>query len=163
MVRRSQEELDNAAIFNVSNSMASDLEGPRCINAQLVRPTPPSEGSPSTARQPSVVCAPGGVSLGRGPPGFGPSPGRVSSLSDATPSTSTSASASRQCHFQRSHMSERVDTPTHSTQGERRCSTILAYASSRLCKSTGSVTKWLQSTPAKSPRYSEEPSICLGR
>ena len=34
-----QDELDNATTLNVSNSMASNLEGPRCINGQLVRPT----------------------------------------------------------------------------------------------------------------------------
>ena len=43
---------------------------------------------------------------------------RQSSISsDTTPSTSTSANASRQCQFQCSHISERV---THSTQGVRR-------------------------------------------
>ena len=59
--------------------MASNLEGPRGNNGQLVRPTPPRSDSPSSACQPSIVCAPGGVSLGRAPPGFGPSPGRVPS------------------------------------------------------------------------------------
>ena len=65
--------------------MASNLEGPRRINGQLVRPTPPCDDSPSTACQPSIVCAPGGVSLSRGPPGFGPSPGRVPSRRIAPP------------------------------------------------------------------------------
>ena len=59
--------------------MASNLEVPRCINGRLVRPIPPSDDSPSTACQASVVCAPGGVPLGRGPPGFGSPPGRVPS------------------------------------------------------------------------------------
>ena len=66
-----QDELDHAATLNVSNSMASNLESPRCISGQLVRPTPPSDDAPSTACQASMVCAPGGVQLGRGPPGFG--------------------------------------------------------------------------------------------
>ena len=37
------------------------------------------EEPPSTARRPNVVNAPGGVALGRSPPGFGKSPGRVPS------------------------------------------------------------------------------------
>ena len=61
------------------DSMASNLGGPRCVSGQLVRSPPPRDDSPSTACQPSVACAPGGVSLGRGPPGFGPWTGRVPS------------------------------------------------------------------------------------
>ena len=49
-----QDELDNASTPSVSNSMASNLAGPRCINGQLVRPTPPSDDSPSMACQASV-------------------------------------------------------------------------------------------------------------
>ena len=52
-----QDKLDNASTPSVSNSMASNLAGPRCINGQLVRPTPPSDDSP--ACQASTVCAPG--------------------------------------------------------------------------------------------------------
>ena len=44
---------------------------PRCINGELARPTPPSDDSPSTACQASTVCAPGGVPIGKAPPGFG--------------------------------------------------------------------------------------------
>ena len=47
-----QDELDNAAMLNASNSMASNLDAPRCINGQRVRPTPPSDDSPSTAEGP---------------------------------------------------------------------------------------------------------------
>ena len=54
--------------------------GPRCINGELVRPTPPRDDSPSTACQASIVCAPGGVRLGKaGPPCFGSPPGTVPS------------------------------------------------------------------------------------
>ena len=44
-----------------------------------MRPTPPSDDSPSTACQSSTVCAPGGVQLGHAPPGFGSPPGIVPS------------------------------------------------------------------------------------
>ena len=36
-----QDELDSASMRSVSNSMASNQAGPRCVNGQLVRPTPP--------------------------------------------------------------------------------------------------------------------------
>ena len=74
-----QDELDSASIPSVPNSIASNLAGPRCINGQLVRPTPPSDDCPSTACQASTVCAPGGVALGKAPPGFGSRPGIVPS------------------------------------------------------------------------------------
>ena len=80
-----QDELDNAAASHASDSMAANLEGPRCVNGQLVRPIPPNDDSPSTARGPNVVSAPGGATLGRGPPGFGKSPGRVPSRQIAPP------------------------------------------------------------------------------
>ena len=69
-----QNELDNASTPSVSNSMASNLTGPRCINGQLVRQTPPSDYSPSTACQASTACAPVGVTLGQAAPGFGTAP-----------------------------------------------------------------------------------------
>ena len=50
-----QDELDRAAIPSPSNAIASNLTGPRCINGELVRPTPPSDDSPSTACQASIV------------------------------------------------------------------------------------------------------------
>ena len=59
--------------------MASNLASPRCINGQLVRPTPPSDDSPSTACQASTVCAPAEVTLGKAAPGFGACPGIVPS------------------------------------------------------------------------------------
>ena len=77
-----QDELDNAAALHASDSMAATLEGPRCVNGQLMRPTPPRDDSPSTACRPNFVNAPGGVALGRGPPGFGQSP-----VSDSSTST----------------------------------------------------------------------------
>ena len=80
-----QDELDNAAALHASDSMAATLAGPRCVNGQLLRPTPPNDDSPSTACRPNVVNAPGGGALGRGPPGFGQSPGRVPSRQMAPP------------------------------------------------------------------------------
>ena len=74
-----QDELDSAAALHASDSMAATLQGPKCVNGQLLRPPPPRDDSPSTACRPNVVNAPGGVVLGRGPPGFGQSPGRVPS------------------------------------------------------------------------------------
>ena len=75
-----QDELDRAAIPSPSNAIASNLAGPRCINGELVRPTPPSDDSSSTACQASVVRAPGGVRLGKAnPPCFGSPPGIVPS------------------------------------------------------------------------------------
>ena len=62
-----QDELDNAAASHASDSMAATLAGPRCVNGQLMRPTPPNDDSPSTACRPNVVNAPGGIALGRGP------------------------------------------------------------------------------------------------
>ena len=72
-----QDELDSASVTSVSNSLASHLTGPRCVNGQLARPTPPSDDSPSTACQASTAWAPGGVALGKAPPGFGSPPGIV--------------------------------------------------------------------------------------
>ena len=74
-----QDELDSASIPSVSNSMASNLAGPGCVNGQLARPTPPSDDSPSTACQASTACAPGRVALGKAPPGFSSPPGIVPS------------------------------------------------------------------------------------
>ena len=71
-----QDELDRASIPSASNAIASNLTGPRCINGELARPTPPSDDSPSTAFQASTACAPGGVRLGKAsPPCFGSPPG----------------------------------------------------------------------------------------
>ena len=54
--------------------------GSRCINGELVRPTPSSDDSPSTACQASIVRARGGVRLGKAnPPSFGSPPGIVPS------------------------------------------------------------------------------------
>ena len=47
----------------------------RCINGNLVRPDNTDEEPPSTACRQSTVMAPGGVPLGRGPPGHQQSPG----------------------------------------------------------------------------------------
>ena len=71
-----QDELDRAAVPSPSSANASNLTGPRCINGELVRPTPPRDDSPSTACQASTVCASGGVRLGKAnPPCFGAPPG----------------------------------------------------------------------------------------
>ena len=72
-----QDKLDNAAALHESESMANTLSGARCVNDFLMRPMPAEEEPPSTACRPNVVNAPGGVVLGRGPPGFGQSPGSV--------------------------------------------------------------------------------------
>ena len=94
-----QGELDNAAASRVSDSMAAILERPRCINGQLVRPTPPSDDSPSTARQPSMVRA--RRSILRAWTSRIWSISRQNSISsDTAPSTSTSANTSWQCRFQ---------------------------------------------------------------
>ena len=63
-----QDELDRAAVPSPSNDNASNLSGPRCVNGELVRPTPPRGGSPSTACQPSIAHASGGVRLGKAKP-----------------------------------------------------------------------------------------------
>ena len=57
-----QDKLDNASMPSVATSVASNLASRRCISGELVRPTPPSDDSPSTACQAS---APGGVMLGK--------------------------------------------------------------------------------------------------
>ena len=44
-----QDEWDSAAIPSSSTAIESNLMGPGCINGELVRPTPPSADSPSTA------------------------------------------------------------------------------------------------------------------
>ena len=82
-----QDKLDNTSTLNASNSMASNLESPRCINGQLMRPTPPSDDSPSTTCQASMVCAPGGVPLGRAPPGFPASSSQPAQASSSATST----------------------------------------------------------------------------
>ena len=67
-----QDELDRATIPSPSNDIASHVPGPRCINGELVGPTPPSDDSPSTACQASTVYASEGVRLGKAnPPCFG--------------------------------------------------------------------------------------------
>ena len=48
-----QDELENAAAPSPSSASASNLTGPRCINGELVRPTPPRDDSPSTVCQAS--------------------------------------------------------------------------------------------------------------
>ena len=75
-----QDELDRASIPLMSSGMSSSLEDPRCVNGELVRPTPPREDAPSSACQASTVCAPGGVRLGKAKaPRFGSRPGIVPS------------------------------------------------------------------------------------
>ena len=77
-----QDELDRASIPLVSNGMSSSLEGPRCVNGELVRPTP-RDDAPSTACQASTACAPGGARLGQAKvPCFGSPPGIVPSWGD---------------------------------------------------------------------------------
>ena len=51
------------------------LVAARCVNGNLVRPDSAEEESPSTACRQSIVTAPGGVPLGRGPPGQQQLPG----------------------------------------------------------------------------------------
>ena len=51
----------------------------------LMRPMLAEEEAPSTACRPNVVNAPGGVILGRGPPGFGKSPGSIPTRQIAPP------------------------------------------------------------------------------
>ena len=75
-----QDELDHAAA-----SMVEAISGARCVNGNLMRPVPAEEEAPSTACRPNVVNAPGGVALGRGPPGFGKSPGSIPSRQIAPP------------------------------------------------------------------------------
>ena len=70
-----QDELENAEVLPPLHAQPQPISGARCINGNLVRPDNPEEESPSTACRQSVVHAPGGVALGRGPPGFGKSPG----------------------------------------------------------------------------------------
>ena len=72
-----QEELDNAAALPPVQAPLQSISGARCVNGNLVRPDNTEEESPSTACRPSVVHAPGGAALGRGPPGFGKSPGSI--------------------------------------------------------------------------------------
>ena len=75
-----QDELDAAAAPSHSNTSVLDLTGPRCVNGELARPSPPRDDSPSTACQASTVCAPGGVRLGKAnPPCFG-APPRISQV-----------------------------------------------------------------------------------
>ena len=81
-----QDELDRAAIPSPSNDIASNVLGPRCINGELVRPTPPSDDSPSTACQARTVRASGGVRLGKAtPPCFGSPPSIVPAPSRRIP------------------------------------------------------------------------------
>ena len=51
------------------------LVAARCVNGSLVRPDVAEEESPSTACRQSIVTAPGGVPLGRAPPGQQQLPG----------------------------------------------------------------------------------------
>ena len=70
-----QNELDIAAAPSPSSASASNPTGPRCINGELVKPTPPRDDSPSTACNASSVHASGGVRLGKAnPPCFGAPP-----------------------------------------------------------------------------------------
>ena len=57
----------------------------RCINGNLVRPDNTDEEPPSTACRQSTVMAPGGVPLGRGPPGYQQSPGGLQGRSVPPP------------------------------------------------------------------------------
>ena len=67
-----QDELDAAAVPSHSSASVLNLTGPRCMNGELVRPSPARDDSPSTACQASTVCASGGVRLGKAnPPCFG--------------------------------------------------------------------------------------------
>ena len=52
-----QDELDNAAALQLSNSMANALAGTRCVNGCLMRRMPADEEPPSTACRPNVVNA----------------------------------------------------------------------------------------------------------
>ena len=71
-----QDELDIAALPSPSSASVSNLDGPRCINGELVRPEPPRDDSPSTACNASSVNASGGVKLGKAKPScFGAPPG----------------------------------------------------------------------------------------
>ena len=75
-----QDELDRASFPLMSNSMPSSPEGPRCVNGELVRPTPPRDNAPSTAWQASTARARGGVRLGKAKaPCFGSPPSIVPS------------------------------------------------------------------------------------
>ena len=71
-----RDELENAGVppLNVQPCLIS---GARCINGNIVRPGNAEEEPPSTACRESAVIAPGGVALGRGPPGLGKSPGII--------------------------------------------------------------------------------------
>ena len=81
-----QDELDHAAAMQAADSMGESLSGAICVNGNLVRPRPAEEETPSTACRANVVNAPGGVALGRGPPGFGgKSPGSIPSRQIAPP------------------------------------------------------------------------------
>ena len=71
-----QDELDVAAAPSPTNANVPSRSGPRCINGELVRPQPPRDDSPSTARNTSSVSASGGVRLGKArPPCFAAPPG----------------------------------------------------------------------------------------
>ena len=70
-----QDELENAGVLVPANQ--SPISGAQCVNGNLVRPSDAGEEPPSTACRQSAVRALGGVALGRGPPGFGKSPGII--------------------------------------------------------------------------------------
>ena len=72
-----QDELENAEVLPLVHAPQSPISGARCVNGNLVRPGNAEEEPPSTACRQSAVNAPGGVALGRGPPGFGKSPGII--------------------------------------------------------------------------------------
>ena len=55
-----QDELNHAAA-----AMVEAISGARCVNGNLMRPTPAEEEAPSTACRPNVVNAPGGVAPSR--------------------------------------------------------------------------------------------------
>ena len=72
-----QDESENAEVLPLVHAQQPHISGARCVNGILVRPDHAEEEPPSTACRQSAVNAPGGIALGRGPPGFGKSPGLI--------------------------------------------------------------------------------------
>ena len=89
-----QDELDNAAALHPAQAPLQSISGARCVNGNLARPDNTEEESASTACRPSVVHAPGGAALGRGPPGFWQVSRQYSMQTHTSTPTSTSTSAS---------------------------------------------------------------------
>ena len=125
-----QDELDRAAVPSPSN--ASNLAGPRCINGELVRPTPPRDDSPSTACQASTVCASGGVRLGKAnppcfgaPPGIVPVPSREIPPPPPPPSRQSSSSAANPVTYPMPWTPLNTRAADSSPADRRRCPLIL--------------------------------------